>query len=67
MERSIPRTVHVVVPATRRPLCGYDEEVAPAAEGATSVACPECSALLRSGVVARRRLGPQGWLRAPKE
>jgi hypothetical protein len=48
-----PRTVHVVLPATHRPLCGYEEERR-APEGASAVACPECTALLRSGLVARR-------------
>jgi hypothetical protein len=46
------RTVHYVVPATGRPLCGYEEESARPGEGA-SVPCPECSALLRSGLVPR--------------
>ncbi len=47
------RTVHVMLPATHRPLCGYEEE-RPAHEGASAVACPECTALLRSGLVAPR-------------
>ncbi len=47
------RTVHVILPATHRPLCGYEEEH-PTSEGASPVACPECTALLRSGLVARR-------------
>jgi hypothetical protein len=50
-----PRTVHVVLPATHRSLCGYEEE-GPTPEGASTVACPECLALLRSGLVARRPL-----------
>ena len=33
-----PRTVHVVLPATHRPLCGYEEE-RPTPEGASAVAC----------------------------
>ena len=54
MDERIPaaRTVHVVLPATHRPLCGYEEE-RPTAEGASAVACPECTSLLRSGLVAR--------------
>ena len=55
-ERFTARTVHVVLPATHRPLCGYEEEDRPAPEGASAVACPECTALLRSGLVARRSL-----------
>jgi hypothetical protein len=47
------RTVHVVLPVTHRSLCGYEEE-RPTPEGATTVACPECTALLRSGLVSRR-------------
>lgn len=48
------RTVHVVLPATHRPLCGYEEERPTSPEGASTVACPECTALLRSGLVPRR-------------
>lgn len=51
------RTVHVVLPATHRPLCGYEEERATSPEGASTVACPECTALLRSGLVARPSVG----------
>lgn len=47
------RTVHVVLPATHRSLCGYEEEHG-TLEGASAVACPECAALLRSGLVSRR-------------
>jgi hypothetical protein len=47
-----PKTIHLVVPATGRPLCGYEEDVSGSGEGA-SVPCPECSALLRSGLVPR--------------
>lgn len=47
------RTVHVVLPDSGRSLCGYEEE-RPGSEGATAVPCPECTALLRSGLVARR-------------
>jgi hypothetical protein len=46
------RTVHVVLPTTHRSLCGYEEEHGPS-EGASTVACPECTALLRSGLVSR--------------
>jgi len=53
-ERHSPRTVHLVVPATGRPSCGYEEESSVSAEGASAVPCPECSALLRSGHVPRR-------------
>ena len=51
-ESHSPRTIHLVVPATGRPLCGYEEESSGSGEGA-SVPCPECSALLRSGLVPR--------------
>jgi hypothetical protein len=52
-DRALARTVHVVLPMTHRPLCGYEEEgPAPGPDTAT-VACPECSALLRSGMVRR--------------
>jgi hypothetical protein len=47
------RTVHVVLPATGRPLCGHEEDGHGPA-GAARVPCPECSALLRSGLVMRR-------------
>jgi hypothetical protein len=53
-ERHSPRTVHLLVPATGRPLCGYEEDSSISAEEATAVPCPECSALLRSGHVPRR-------------
>ena len=55
MDERLPatRTVHVILPATHRPLCGYEEE-RPMSGGAAAVACPECTALLRSGLVARR-------------
>jgi hypothetical protein len=53
-ERGLPRTVHVKLPATGRPLCGYEEESSGVAEGSAAVACPECSALLRSGLQTRR-------------
>jgi hypothetical protein len=55
MEERFPatRTVHAILPATRRPLCGYEEERPTSSEGATTVACPECTALLRSGLVPR--------------
>jgi predicted nucleic acid-binding Zn ribbon protein len=52
--RGTPRTVHVVLPQTHRSLCGYEEEVVAGAEGGAAVACPECSALLRSGLLSRR-------------
>jgi hypothetical protein len=48
------RTVHAILPATHRPLCGYEEERPASSEGASAVACPECMALLRSGLVGRR-------------
>jgi hypothetical protein len=47
----VTQTVHLILPATRRPLCGYEDE-RPASEGAR-VACPECVALLRSGVAGK--------------
>jgi hypothetical protein len=59
-QRHSPRTVHLVVPATGRPLCGYEEESSTPAEGGFAVACPECSALLRSGLMARRSIMPRG-------
>jgi hypothetical protein len=46
--------VHAILPATHRPLCGYEEERPASSEGASAVACPECMALLRSGLVGRR-------------
>jgi hypothetical protein len=49
-----PRTVHAILPATHRPLCGYEEEGPASSEGASAVACPECMALLRSGLLGRR-------------
>ena len=49
------RTVHVIVPWTGRPLCGYEEDQSRLAEDAPVVACQECSALLKSGVLARAR------------
>jgi hypothetical protein len=49
----IPRTVHVVLPHSGRSLCGYEEE-RPGPEGAAATPCPECAALLRSGMVVRR-------------
>jgi hypothetical protein len=52
-ERHSPRTIHAVVPATGRPLCGYEEESSGPREGASAVPCPECSALLRSGLMTR--------------
>jgi hypothetical protein len=58
-EQPASRTVHLVVPATGRPLCGYEEESPAPAEGASSVPCPECSALLRGGL-ARRAMMPRG-------
>jgi hypothetical protein len=59
-EQPASRTVHLVVPATGRPLCGYEEESRAPAEGASSVPCPECSALLRDGLAARRAMMPRG-------
>jgi hypothetical protein len=55
MDERLPstRTVHVVLPATHRSLCGYEEEHGTSAAAAV-VACPECVALLRSGLVPRR-------------
>ena len=47
-----PRTVHVVLPVTGRPLCGYEEQ-GPRA-GVAVVACPECVVLLRSGLAGHR-------------
>ena len=58
-QRPSPRTVHVVVPATGRPLCGYEEEPSVPSESDTPVPCPECSALLRSGLIARRTTVPR--------
>jgi hypothetical protein len=52
MDDPVQRTVHVILPATQRPLCGYEDE-RPASEGAAPVACPECVALLRSGVAGK--------------
>jgi hypothetical protein len=49
------RTVHAILPATHRPLCGYEEERPAWPGGASTVACPECTALLRSGLVPRAR------------
>ena len=57
--RRYPRTAHFVLPATGRPLCGYGEEPSDPSESATSVACPECSALLRSGLIDRRTMIPR--------
>ena len=54
------RAVHLVLPATGRPLCGYEEETAGSAEGTSPIACPECSALLRSGLMGRRATIPRG-------
>jgi hypothetical protein len=51
---SATRTVHVIIPATHRPLCGYEEERPTSPERASTVACPECMALLRSGLLGRR-------------
>jgi hypothetical protein len=55
MDERLPaaRTVHMVLPATHRSLCGYGEEH-DTSEGASAVVCPECAALLRSGLVPRR-------------
>jgi hypothetical protein len=54
-ERKGQRTLHLIVPWTGHALCGYEEEPgARAAEAETVVPCPECSALLRSGVLVRR-------------
>jgi hypothetical protein len=64
-ERHSPRTVHLVVPATGRPLCGYEEESPTPAEGASAVACPECSALLRDGLIARRSMTQPRGRRSP--
>jgi hypothetical protein len=58
--RQSPRTVHVIVPATGRALCGYEEERSGSEEGASAVACPECSALLREGLARRRSMTPSG-------
>ena len=49
----IARTVHVVLPQSGRSLCGYEEERR-GSEGTATVPCPECAALLRSGLLARR-------------
>jgi hypothetical protein len=54
------RTVHVIVPTTGRPLCGYEEERSGSKEGASAVACPECSAFLREGLARRRSIMPSG-------
>jgi len=53
-ERTSPRTVHLVLPATGRPLCGHEEENSRQAEATSEMPCPECSAVLRSGLVWRR-------------
>jgi hypothetical protein len=53
-ERHAQRTVHLVIPATGRPLCGYEEELPGPAAGAVAVPCPECSASLRSGHLLRQ-------------
>jgi hypothetical protein len=59
--RHSPRTAHVIVPSTGRPLCGYEEEERSGAEErASAVACPECSALLREGLARRRSMFPSG-------
>lgn len=50
----LPRTVHVILPRTERSLCGYEEEVARVPGDRGVVPCPECSALLRAGVLAHR-------------
>ena len=49
--RVTARMVHVVLPVTHRSLCGYEEEGSAPADGAATLACPECSALLRSGLL----------------
>jgi hypothetical protein len=61
-ERHTPRfrTVHLVLPATGRPLCGYEEEAPAEASTASPLACAECSALLRSGLMGRRPAMPRG-------
>ena len=46
-------TVHVVFPHSGRSLCGHEEE-RPRPEGAAASPCPECVALLRSGLVVGR-------------
>jgi len=54
-ERRTRRTVHLIVPWTGRSLCGYEEVRSSAPQDtAEFVPCPECSAVLRSGVLARR-------------
>jgi hypothetical protein len=50
-DRVTARTVHVVLPVTHRSLCGYEEEGPAPGHDTATVACPECSALLRSGLV----------------
>lgn len=58
-ERRLRRTVHLIVPWTGRSLCGYEEVHSSAPEDTAAVVpCPECTALLRSGVLARRQTVP---------
>jgi hypothetical protein len=52
--RQARRTVHLKVPRTGRSLCGHEEESPGGAPSSLVVACPECSALIRSGVAACR-------------
>jgi hypothetical protein len=57
-ERQSRRTVHLIVPWTGHSLCGYEEALASGPADETVVPCPECTALLRSGVLARRLAVP---------
>lgn len=54
----IARTVHVVLPHSGRSLCGYEEEERPGPEVGPASPCPECAALLRSGLLAHRARTP---------
>jgi hypothetical protein len=49
-------TVHVVLPRSGRSLCGCEEEHRGPGDAA-AVPCPECSALLRSGLLPHRGAG----------
>lgn len=58
-DRKGQRTLHLIVPWTGHSLCGFEEP--PSARDAAAdavVPCPECSALLRSGVLVRRLAAP---------
>jgi hypothetical protein len=52
-------TVHLVLPRSGRSLCGCEEEHR-GPGNAAAVPCPECSALLRSGLLPHREAGSAG-------